>query len=88
MNKRLERWLYGMISAVISGGASAVTASVTVAVIDPDKFSPVNQVYHFIELAGAVFVMNGFMSWMAYLKQNPLPDEPTGNTEQITKPQQ
>lgn len=86
MNKRLERWLYGMISAVISGGASAVTASVTVAVIDPDKFNPMNQVCHFVELAGAVFVINGFMSLMAYLKQNPLPEEPTGNAETIIKP--
>lgn len=85
MKLRWDKWLYGVGSGFIGGGAGAVVASFTAAVISPDQFSPVGQLKNFIIMAGTTFVVNGILSTFFFLKQSPLPPESTGNTETITK---
>lgn len=68
-------WLYGLASAFIGGGASAITAGVSAIGIDPDHFNLQQGVWHTLELMGAVFIISGALSAFAYLKQSPVPRE-------------
>lgn len=70
---RWETWAQGLLAAFIGGGSSAIVASVTVAMIDPQKFNLGSQLGHFFELAGTVFITSGVLSAASYLKQSPLP---------------
>ncbi len=91
MNTKTERWLYGLGSAVISGGAGAVVSGLTSMGIDPDKFniSSIQGMAHILILMFANFVVSGFLGGMFYLKQSPLPPESTGNSDPVAfvKPQ-
>lgn len=88
MNKRVKRWLYGLVSAFIGGGASAVTSGLTSMGLAPDKFNLQNLsgFAHLMAMVGANFLVSGILSVMFYLRQAPLPDEPTGNTEAFPTP--
>lgn len=86
MTSKTERWLYGLGSAVISGGASAVVSGLTSMGIAPDKFNLTNLagVWHLMELMVANFIISAFLGAMFYLKQSPLPPE-SGDTTTITR---
>lgn len=86
MNSKTERWLYGLGSAIISGGASAVVSGLTSMGIAPDRFNLANLsgVGHLMELMLANFVVSAFLGAMFYLKQSPLPPE-SGDTTTITR---
>jgi len=75
MESSTRKWIHGLGAAAIGGGASAVTAGVTVSAIRPDSFNFAGQVWPTLELMGVLFVVNGIMSAFAYLKQSPLPLE-------------
>jgi hypothetical protein len=81
MTNQVRQWIHGLGAAVIGGGASAVTAGVTVSAIRPDTFNFAGQVWPTLELMLALFVVNGAVSAFAYLKQSPLPAE----TLEVTK---
>ncbi len=87
MSSRFERWLYGLGSAIISGGASAVVSGLASIGIAPDKFNMANVsgIGHLMELMLANFVVSGFIGAMFYLKQSPLPPESTGDTATFTR---
>lgn len=71
-----SHWIYGLISGFIGGGASAVTAGLTVSIQVPEKYnfgtSP-KGLEHLLFLMLIVFVANGLLTAFAYLKQSPLP---------------
>lgn len=71
-----ETWIYGLFSAFIGGGASAVTAGVSGSMIDPEKFNLNAGLVNVLKLTGACFVLNGLLTMFAYLKQSPLPLAP------------
>lgn len=80
MTTNTRKWLHGLGAAAIGGGASAITSSVTVGALAPDKFNFGNQLGHMLIMVAALFVVNGVLSAMAYLKQSPLPsDNGNGN---------
>lgn len=83
MSSRIERWLYGLGSAAIGGGASAVTSGLTSMGIAPDKFNLQNLtgVGHLLELMAANFVISAVLSALFYLRQSPLPPESSGNSD-------
>ena len=76
MNQSVSVWLHGLIAAVVSGGASAVTAGVTLSAMDPGHFNFGADVGHTLKLMVALFVVNGALGAFGYLKQSPVPAEP------------
>lgn len=84
MSRTVKLWLHGLAAAAIGGGSSAVTGSVSVNLIDPDHFNLATHaaLLKMLELIVVLFVMNGILSAMAYLKQAPLPPEPPDPPEQ------
>ena len=73
-----KAWLHGLAAAFIGGGASAVTAGVTVSAINPTAFNFSTQIRPTLVLMGVLFLLNGLMSAFGYLKQSPLPPEDGG----------
>lgn len=69
-----ETWAYGFGTAVIGGGAGAVTATVTAGLLAPNEFNLTDKVWKFITLAVATFVLNGAYAAFKYLQQSPLPE--------------
>lgn len=70
-----KNWIYGLLAAIIGGGASAVVAAFSASMIAPGQFNLTDHIGNFFKLAGTTFAINGFMSAMFYLKQSPLPPE-------------
>ena len=66
----LRIWVRGLAAAFIGGGAGAVTATVSVVVIEPQT-----SIHHLLILGATTFVMNGLLGIMFYLKQSPLPGD-------------
>jgi len=77
MKTAVQRWLYGLGSAVVGGGASAVVSGFTAMGFAPDKFNFTSGagVWHFFAMALINFAVSAFLSAMFYLKQSPLPPE-------------
>lgn len=65
-------WARGLVSAFISGGASAVTSGVTVNLLDPNHYNV--HTGSFYVLVGAMFAANGLMNMMAFLRTKPIPE--------------
>ncbi len=87
--KHVKHWLHGLLAAIITGGAGAVTATFSAILIDPAKFhlgDPAG-VSSCFKMLGACFAINGFIGMCAYLKQSPIPPEANGHTQFFTKPQ-
>jgi hypothetical protein len=64
-------WIYGLLSAVIGGGASSVTAAIAASIIKPQDFALAGAAS--IKLMLSVFAINALISLFLYLKQSPLP---------------
>lgn len=74
-------WLYSLVWAFIGGGAGAVTSGVVVSAFDPKDFN--FQTGRFYGLVLAVFTVNGVLSSLAFLHQQPLPKIETTTTTTI-----
>lgn len=70
-NLDLGNWLYGLVAAVVGGGANAVVAGVAINIADPSHFNA--STGPFYKIVGTVFAANATMSFFLYLKQTPLP---------------
>ena len=71
-------WLHGLIAAFVQGGAGAVTGGITVATMDPkDYFLGSHKLY---ALMVAMFLVNGILGAMSFLRQKPVPDYKTVTT--------
>lgn len=64
-------WLYGLFTAVITGGANAVVGGVSLNLVDPSHFNAQNQ--DFYKIVATLFLANATMSFFLFLKQTPLP---------------
>lgn len=83
MKLRWSKWLYGLGSAVVGGGAGAVVSGFTSIILAPDQFN-LTTGHGALKVVAAMainFGVVGFFSMFFYLKQSPLPpaedDEPT-----------
>ncbi len=76
-------WLYGLMSAFIGGGATALSTGTAVSMIDPEKFNIQNPRPLLLMLL-VTFVASGFAPFFAYLKQHPLPSIRTVETKTTT----
>ena len=72
-----KKWLYGLVAAIIGGGAGSITAAFSATVIDPGSFNVHGGLHHILELMGVTFVMSGLLHAAGYLAQSPLPAETT-----------
>lgn len=79
MKANVRRWLYGLSSAFIGGGASAVTSGITAMGFAPDKFNltDMSGALRLLALVFVNFVVSGIFSTFFFLRQSPLPPETT-----------
>lgn len=63
--EKVIAWLLGLLSAGISGGASAIT----VVVVDPNNFN----LQEGLKNLASVFIVQALIGMGLYLKQSPLP---------------
>jgi hypothetical protein len=75
-------WLGGIWAGLISGGATAVTAAVTVIPQDPTDYNLAS--YRFYVLIFRIFAVGGILGAFAYLKKHPLPEVITITTTETT----
>ena len=64
-----KHWIYGLISAVVNGVATSITAMA----IDPSTFN----LHEGAGKIGTLALVSAIMSTASYLKQKPLPEETT-----------
>ncbi len=64
-------WFYGAISGFIGGGAGAVYTGVAVSLYDPKDWGV--STGRFYGLVFGVFMVNGLLNMMAFLRTKPLP---------------
>lgn len=62
-------WLYGLVAALVGGGASAISAGVAQSITDPTHAD----VHHLFYLMGITFIVAGAIAAFAYLAKSPLP---------------
>lgn len=71
-------WFKGLVAAFVSGGASAVTSGFTVSALDPKGYNFQSSKIYTLMLA--MFLVNGIMGAMMFLRQKPVPDiTPSGS---------
>jgi len=69
-----EHWAYGLFAALITGGASALTAGFIAPALAPGQFNySGNAGWTNLKLMAGMFIINGVLGAAAYLKQSPLP---------------
>ncbi len=85
VKRRTAKWLYGLVSGFIGGGAGSAAAAISACVIKPESFNFNAGMGATLKLAAATFLVTGLTHAFAFLQQSPLPG-PTGDTEHITKP--
>jgi hypothetical protein len=78
-------WLYGLIAGFVGGGAGSVITALGAIGITPNSYNLNTQFGNTMRLAAFSFLINGFITMMAYLHQNPLPaKEPTTTVVETT----
>lgn len=82
MRKRIEVWLYGLVSGAIGGGATA--ASAWFGMLGAKAVGMDVPSLNFKAL-GVIFVSGMLPTVFAYLKQSPLPPLSDGQTEFVSK---
>jgi hypothetical protein len=68
-------WIRGLVSAVVSGGAGAVSAAFVTAAQDPAKMGIGS--LNSIELMFSIFFVTGLFNMFAFLRTKPIPDVKT-----------
>ena len=84
LQRTTKKWLYGLASGFISGGASALSAGAGVSLIAPETFNFSHGLWKTFGLMLVMFLIDGFKGAALYLKQSPLPDE--SDTSQKVNP--
>ena len=79
-------WLYQLVSAVISGGAGAVTTAAVSPIMDAAKYNPTQWAYY--KFIGLMFIGTGFLKMFVYLDAHPAPEIDTVTTVQTVTQQE
>lgn len=83
VNRRVQRWSYGLIGGCIGGGASSLSAWIG---MTSAKAVGIDVPVLNFKAMGVIFLSGVITHAVAYLSKSPLPDLPTGNTDQFFKP--
>jgi len=70
----VAEWIRGAIAAFVSGGASAVTSGITVSALDNKDYNLTTGASKLMLLMLTMFLVNGLMGLMFFLRQKPVPD--------------
>ncbi len=74
MKLNWAQWLYGLVAALIGGGAGSITSAVGASWLAPGQFGVAGvQGWNSLKLMLLTFLINGAIAAFAYLKQSPLP---------------
>lgn len=84
MKLRWDKWLYGLGSAFLGGGASAVVSGITSMAAFHVDVTTWAGALKIMSVTGINFVITGAFSMFFYLKQEPLPQS-ADNTVTIKK---
>lgn len=82
MTTKTKKWLHGLGSAVITGLS---TSGLSALGVQGAQAVGVNVASLNLSQMGVIALVGGAIGAMAYLKQSPLPEMTTGDTEQFTK---
>jgi hypothetical protein len=67
-------WIRGLVAGFVQGGAGAVTSGLTVSAMDPHDYNLGGGLRKLMGLMVAMFVVNGFLGAMSYLRNKPVPE--------------
>lgn len=67
-----SKWVHGLLTAGIGGGASAAYGALSAMIVDPKDINP--QTAKFYYIAGLCFGFGALSHMLAYLKEHPAPD--------------
>ena len=76
-------WVRGLFAGFIGGGAGAFSGGLSTAIVDPDHYNLAHP-QKILTVIGSTFLINGVISMMAYLHQNPVPELLTTTTTETT----
>ena len=78
-------WIYGLFAALVTGGASAVTAGFVAPALAPGQFNySGNAGWTTLKLMLIMFIVNGVLGAAAYLQKSPLPTIETTTSVAVT----
>ena len=75
-----SKWLYGLISAIIGGGAGAATAGFSANMVVPNLNTTQT-----LSIMGMTFAVSGAIAGLAYLHQEPLPSVTVAKVTETVK---
>lgn len=79
-------WFYGLMAALIGGGAGSVSSALGAMNIAPGQFGVAGDPgWNSLKLMGFTFVVSAVIAVAAYLKQSPLPAQIATVTETKTE---
>ena len=79
-------WVRGLFAGFIGGGAGAFSGGLSTAIVDPDHYNLAHP-QKILTVIASTFMINGIISMMAFLHQNPVPEViTTTTTETVTHP--
>ena len=74
MNLNWGAWLYGLVAAVIGGGAGSVISVIGTAIVIPGSVGlSGNAGWTALKLMGVTFLVHGGVAMFLYLSKSPLP---------------
>ena len=71
-----SKWIYGLISTMIAGGAGAVSSGIGANIVVPNL-----QMWQTFSIMGMTFCVSGVLAGLAYLHISPLPPVTVTETE-------
>lgn len=76
----LANWLRGLVAAIISGGAGAISGGLAVTLKDPNHYNLQDGLGNVMSIMSTAFIINGLIGAAMYLTKSPLPEFKTVTT--------
>ena len=67
-------WIRGIVGAIVSGGAGAVSSGLSVNIIDPEHFGITSGLSHLLAVVTTTFCVSALISLAKWLQTHPVPD--------------
>ena len=77
MTQETKNWMHGLAATAIAGAAGAIDSGLALIIIDPDHFNLGSGLRRTLLTIAVLGCLTGAKCAFAYLKQSPVPPEPT-----------